>query len=441
MRILYTPAGDTDPIRGFRDGAILHIIRKYKPEKAIIFLSLEMTEKENNTHLYSKAIKSLDTECEIEFINSGLKDVHHMETLLPLAEEFVKIRKAYGDAEILLNLSSGTPQMKTIMSFLATDFDNVRAIQVDSPSKGSNRRNHATQDSDDIDVMIETNEDNEPGYEDRCSEPQLKFLRRYAIRYQIISLVLNYEYSSALAIYKKNKSLFSDVVGKLLEHAVNREMLKFDEAKKIISSVNGFKLDLANKKEVQNLNEFLMVMELRQRQKKLPDFLVKITPFLYCLALFYFKNNLRVNIDNITSDNGSGSKSKKISLAKTQRYYPVFASALNKEFKVFRDNTELAFSNILVMMEQVNGCDSRLLSVFKNLRKVEQKQRNYAAHTIISISEEALRSIEPFWSSNEIFNKLREAFMLVMKNEKKYEKNVYDEINKYIIKSLDDFKL
>ena len=29
MTILYTPAGDTDPIRAGHDGAILHIIRKF----------------------------------------------------------------------------------------------------------------------------------------------------------------------------------------------------------------------------------------------------------------------------------------------------------------------------------------------------------------------------------------------------------------------------
>ena len=48
MTILFTPAGDTDPVRGFRDGAILHILRHYpQVEKVILFLTKEMEEKEN----------------------------------------------------------------------------------------------------------------------------------------------------------------------------------------------------------------------------------------------------------------------------------------------------------------------------------------------------------------------------------------------------------
>ncbi|MBQ7021690.1 MAG: hypothetical protein IJN33_05230, partial [Phascolarctobacterium sp.] len=148
MKILYTPAGDTDPIRGFRDGAILHIIRHYSPDKVVIFLSAEMIEKEEERKVFTKAIKHLVPECEIEIIKENIVDAHHIDKLMPLAEAFLKIRRANANAEILLNLSSGTPQMKTIMSFLATDFEHVRGIQVDSPTGKSNRSNFANQDNE-----------------------------------------------------------------------------------------------------------------------------------------------------------------------------------------------------------------------------------------------------------------------------------------------------
>ena len=31
MKILFTPAGDTDPVRGYHDGGMLHILRHYAP--------------------------------------------------------------------------------------------------------------------------------------------------------------------------------------------------------------------------------------------------------------------------------------------------------------------------------------------------------------------------------------------------------------------------
>ena len=42
MRILISSVGDTDPIRGFRDGALLHIARKYRPDKIIIIIQKEL---------------------------------------------------------------------------------------------------------------------------------------------------------------------------------------------------------------------------------------------------------------------------------------------------------------------------------------------------------------------------------------------------------------
>lgn len=60
MSILYTPAGDTDPIRDCYDGAMLHIIRTYWPEYVRIFLSAEMSAKEK-TGIYT--LKRLSIMC------------------------------------------------------------------------------------------------------------------------------------------------------------------------------------------------------------------------------------------------------------------------------------------------------------------------------------------------------------------------------------------
>ena len=44
MKILYSAIGTTDPIRGCYDGAMLHIIRHYKPDMAVLFISKEMVD-------------------------------------------------------------------------------------------------------------------------------------------------------------------------------------------------------------------------------------------------------------------------------------------------------------------------------------------------------------------------------------------------------------
>ena len=52
-RILFSPIGSTDPISRQYDGAMLHIIRKYRPEKVYVYMSKEMCELEDKDHRYS----------------------------------------------------------------------------------------------------------------------------------------------------------------------------------------------------------------------------------------------------------------------------------------------------------------------------------------------------------------------------------------------------
>lgn len=39
---LFSPVGNTDPIKYFDDGSMLHICRKYKPDIMYLYLSREM---------------------------------------------------------------------------------------------------------------------------------------------------------------------------------------------------------------------------------------------------------------------------------------------------------------------------------------------------------------------------------------------------------------
>lgn len=437
MSILYTPAGDTDPIRDCYDGAILHIIRNYHPSRVKIFLSAEMVKKEETRQVYTKAIKYNAPECVVEFIKTDIVDAQLMEKLIPLADEFMKLRKEYPEEEILLNLSSGTPQMKTIMSFLATDFDNVRAIQVDSPQKASNRSAHATQDDEDIDAVIENNFDNAPDYECRCHEAPLFLLRRYSIRHQLISLVNNYEYSAALALYNKNKAMFAVETGKLLLHADLRSKLQINEAFNVIGK------QISGNKKVMLLNEFLMVMELRQKKGDLAEFIVKLTPFLYGLLLYYFETKGAIKPAQFCYEKRKPNDSWRICKSKLCNVAPQVLQYLDDtmyNYGGFRDKTELSFSNMLLIMHKLDHVTKELIDVLGVLRVVEKNHRNNLAHTVTNVTEKLLRSTEPKLSSSEIVHKLRKAFMFVMDGEEIYKSNAYYDLNQKIIQSLDELK-
>lgn len=435
MSILYTPAGDTDPIRDCYDGAMLHIIRTYRPQYVRIFLSAEMSEKEKNRHIYSKAIEYNVPECKFDFIYTDIVNVQLMEELVPLAEGFLELRKEFPEEEILLNLSSGTPQMKTVMSFLATDFENVRAIQVDSPQRASNRTAHATQDNEDIDVVIENNFDNVPDYTCRCHEAPLSLLRRYSIRHQLISLINNYEYRAALTMYNKNKAMFVDETGKLLRHADLRSKLLINEAFKGMGKEN-----IYNDNSVKKLNEFLMVMELHQRKGELAEFIPKLTPFLYELLLYYLENHVTLKPESFCYSKRNNNSSWKISAEKLRKEAPDVFTYLNYYFRQgFRD-TELSFSNMLLILESLKSVKTELMGELQILREVEKNQRNKIAHTILTdVTEENLQAIEPKLSSYQIIQHLRKAFLLIMEGESICKRNVYDDLNRRIVDSLNEF--
>ena len=225
MRILFTPAGDTDPVRGYHDGAILHILRHYKVDKVILFLTADMEKKEEDMACYTKGIHSVSPDTSITYIKSGITEPQEYEKLTVMQEDFARAYEENPGAEWLLNVSSGTPQIKTVMALLALDYPKAKAIQVHSPEGSSNRDNHPCRTSEELVEMLDCNEDNEEGAPDRCEEPPLLLLKRHGISMQIESLVRNYEYAGAYELVRLNPTLFSDTTKKMLHHAMYRRDL------------------------------------------------------------------------------------------------------------------------------------------------------------------------------------------------------------------------
>ena len=57
--ILFSPIGGTDPIANERDGSMLHICRKYKPDCVMLYLSKEMVERHRRDDRYCDSLRRL----------------------------------------------------------------------------------------------------------------------------------------------------------------------------------------------------------------------------------------------------------------------------------------------------------------------------------------------------------------------------------------------
>lgn len=143
--ILFSPIGTTDPITNCHDGAMLHIIRNYRPKKVWLYMSKEMIhfhEKDNRYIFCIEKLKqeeSFDIETEI-IERKDLVNVQYFDDFYKDFEsELDKISKAEPERQILLNVSSGTPAMKAALyTIAALSEGKYIAVQVSTPEKKSN---------------------------------------------------------------------------------------------------------------------------------------------------------------------------------------------------------------------------------------------------------------------------------------------------------------
>lgn len=436
MLNLFTPAGDTDPVRGYHDGAILHILRHYSVDRVIVFLTREMEAKEDHLACYTRGIQAVRPQVSIEFIRSGITDPQNYEKLVQIQDVFETYYQQYPDNDWLLNISSGTPQIKTVMSFLALDYPRTKAVQVLSPERKSNRENHPCTTVDELVEMLEVNEDNEANAPNRCLEPPLFLLKRHSLNKQLISLIKAYEYPTALKLVMREKTLFPGVTEQLLQHACLRLDLQWKKANKIISSYKGKILE----KQQDNFLEYFQLLELRQKKKQLADFIIKISPVLVEIGKKY--------VDTIP-----GFSLKRCGEQRRNVFW-ITRDALDKNYpellkfidygKSFRD-TRLYFWFLLTICQFYAGNelqkDERHRKVtfnFDQLRKIEESLRNGLAHEITNLTEEKILEItqsalgKPY-QSEEILRLLQDTVQLVRGNRVPW---TYDSLNQCIEDSL-----
>lgn len=136
-KILFSPVGGTDPISNFRDGALLHICRVYQPDVVYLYLSKEMCEFQDKDDRYRFCLRKLGEllgkQIEIiEIEKNDLEEVQVFDTFMKEYREILNdIRDKYQGSELILNVSSGTPAMKSALQILAAIGEiKMKAVQV-----------------------------------------------------------------------------------------------------------------------------------------------------------------------------------------------------------------------------------------------------------------------------------------------------------------------
>lgn len=451
--VLVTTVGKTDPIRSEHDGPLLHIVRHYRPEKVFLILTEEIEADERQYHHNEGAIHLLDPDCEVECIYTGIRDAHSYDSL---SDKFVnicsKIKRSYPDGNILLNISSGTPQMETVMCMIAiAEPKYYIPVQVFSPQKRSNNTAIFDPKKDSLEEWFECNLDNlesdEGGEMDpedsqnRCYVPGLLNFRKPIIQFQIESLIKNYDYAGAFQLYTENREFFTKESGTLLKHAMKRLNLEY-EAANSLARESGEYADLypVARADINRLLDFYNSIRIKQLRGELNDFALRLEIMAAQLGIYILEKHMNISIGSIAS--GRGQKNSTVmflSQEKCKRCIPGLEEYLDEQFsdtKQGRFEWGRAVNALSIAYIVTYMCSKDRYIKYKNcaeeLRawaKLSGEVRNPAAHTIVAITDEDIRRSYSKGSA-ALCKNMKTILQQVFGNEAKGEAfEVYETIN------------
>ena len=287
--VLFTAAGDTDPIRGDFDGPILHIVRKYRPNKIYLFLTAKMARKDNDTNCYEQAIRHLDKECSVVKFHTDIKKASDFDAFHDKFSSIInEIHTNDPDAEILLNISSGTPQIKTTMCLEAVSHHlPLIPIQVHNPENKTGKDTpHFDPYKDDLRDALENLLDSLEDAANRCEKPDILSFRKSMIKNQIKSLILNYDYNGAFDLIKTNALMFHPDAALILRHAYERSKPNHKEAERLAREMNLYDdLYPVRESSVGRVCEYYLRMKLKRARGEIADLLLGVPPITVYLAL------------------------------------------------------------------------------------------------------------------------------------------------------------
>ena len=271
MKILISAVGTTDPISNNHDAALLHIARNYRPDKIVLVYSQEMLVKQD---LINKVLLSIEGYNPIIEIDSTILNNEEVFLFDKMYEVMGLIVQKYtnDDDEIILNLSSGTPQIISALFALNRINDyNTQAIQVATPKKGANREYKPLTDSE-IDALIVENQDNSLDFVDRSIKDKSEKFTQALVKRHLRSLIASFDYQAAEAII--NRKEYNKLLSKKRIAYIREKLNDFSRVFKnqsILSDILSFPLEDSQKKA---LNYYLMIDVLKEREH-IADVLIK----------------------------------------------------------------------------------------------------------------------------------------------------------------------
>ena len=431
-KILFSPVGGTDPIsqNNLHDGALLHICRWYKPDDVYMYMSDEIIKKRDadNRYIYCLDRLSEKTGHTMNYHEIERPDLDKVYDFNFFYNDFKKeLDQIIGEADesdtIYLNISSGTPAMKSGLLVLATLLDyRCKLIQVVTPVGKMNEHNH---DENDIEMLWELDEDNDDDAVNRCRVVYCPSLTEIQQKDIIKKHVTNYDYAAALDLADDMSEEAACSFIDLLRMARERQLLNLSEFDKYQKKL-GVDFSPVKSSNERNYFEYALELSCKLKRGEYADFIRGVTPIVADLFELILKSRCSIDISAYYRVEKNGAKkwdTYKIS-ADTE-----LSSALQGDWNepVSGNVGSAALLNAILYYSD----DVSLNELVQEVRDVEEKVRNIAAHQIVSINEQMIKSNTGF-TPQRIINDIKRLFSYTNIRLKKEFWDSYDDMNSYI---------
>lgn len=403
MYVLFSPIGNSDPWRGQRDGAMLHIVRHYKPKKVVLYFTKSIFEgdKPTNGHKlfdWEYIIQQVSPSTFVELIIDDVENPSDYDVYKEVFHEAItKLHTDYKKETVLLNVTSGTPQMSaTLCLEYITYSESKLAVQVVNPEKKSNAEKEYDPPllvSESLKIVNELEQNEKPRY----SEIKILSFREAMWKTMTQELLSCYDYVGAREIFKQLKK---DMAVKLLS-----EKIEEINNQRIFSDIDK-RYDSYNLKKI--LCQFL-ILQMRFDQKHYSDVLIRIksiTEFL-CQEYLIQQRIVRRNFDKyIEVDNYEYVKS------------------------VHKDVNGRILKNLHSYIDilEYNNINPTLLNYSKEVLLIND-DRNKVAHNLEPLELTFPMLEKAFNASKQL---LKAVFPLIKEKDYYYFKNFNETLGKYL---------
>ena len=367
MTTLISCIGDTDPIRNRHDGALLHLARVFRPEKILLIYSERALLKENNILLALNSIEGYSPVIKKDERLISNSEVFIFDKMYEILNNVV-LKYSRDDEDLILNLSSGTPQMKSALFTINRLNDiNVRAYQVITPSHSSNEGIRHDNNLD-INYLISTNLDNRKDFEKRILENKAEKFQKTLIKRTMKNLLNNFDYESLYDLSMRYRVLSKSKMKKIISLLQDlTEAVKYQKLLKVVNQTDYCE------KEKKLINSYLIILlqanrelvsEVLIRSKNIGEYACEIKKEKNYPDLIFWKEN-RPYLN-------------------TENYPDIEDRLLNDNDIHYRKEQYLNIHLYIKILKELNENEE----LIENLNKLSgyNQQRNKVAHGLSEIS-------------------------------------------------------